>query len=64
MPQEKREGRKLNVVVGAIFDGQFGEDFTDRRRKLEAVAGAGRGDDDARCTGRAGNGEVVIGASV
>ena len=48
-------------MIGAIFDVRFGEDFTDRRREIEAVAGAGRGDDDIRRAGQPVDDEIAVG---
>src|SRR5262245_31672603 len=45
------ETEPRDVVGGGALCGEVGEDLSDHRRELEAVAGAGRRDDDV---GRAG----------
>src|SRR5262245_6479529 len=39
---------------------EIGQDFTDHRRKFEAVAGAGRGHDDIRRIGDAVDEEIAV----
>src|SRR3954447_14171450 len=50
-----------DVASGPALRHQVGQDFTDRRGELEAVAGAGRGDQDVRRRGQAADQEIAVG---
>src|SRR5579862_2934336 len=54
----QREAR--DVVPGRARGREVGQDFADRRRELEAVAGAGRRDHDLRGAWQAIDDEIAV----
>src|SRR5579885_3507365 len=54
------QGEQRDVVAGAAFEGQIGENFPDYAGELEAVARAGRGHHDLRIAGEQVEDEVLV----
>src|SRR5947207_10420886 len=58
---EPAQSEAVDVVSGSTRGGEVGQDFADHRGEFEAMAGAGRGDNDVFRPRQAINQEIVVG---